>query len=154
MLCLYAGKAFSYFASQQSWIQEVFYHPIEDNTDVCLLKSKCIPSQRVNHVQHVIWICIRKSTGVIEKAYCSCMAGLVKYCTQYYSYSILFWLQLVFFLFLTAVKLYWITVQFSFHACKSSAGQGSPVVWTPSKTHGIHAKSTSLLWWSGGVEDC
>ena len=77
----HAGKAFSYFASQESWIKEVWYHPVSDDSSVCLLKSSCTPSQRISQIPHKLWVCLHKKTGAVERAYCTCSAGLV-YFTQ------------------------------------------------------------------------
>ena len=86
-MCVCAGKAFSYFASQEAWIKEVLYHPVSDDSSVCLLKTKCTPSQRVSQVPHKLWVCLQKRTGAIERAYCTCMAGFV--CTVTCSMTVL-----------------------------------------------------------------
>jgi len=72
-----AGKAFSYFASQEAWIKEVLYHNVADDSPVCLLKTTCTPSQRLSHEPHRLWVCLEKKTGAVRRAYCTCMAGLV-----------------------------------------------------------------------------
>lgn len=76
-MCVYTGKAFSYFASQESWIREVFYHPISDASTACLLRTACTPSQRVGHISHKLWVCFHKQSGTVLRAYCTCMAGCV-----------------------------------------------------------------------------
>ena len=67
------GKAFSYLDSQ--WLKEVFYHPISDTHELCLLKSQSTPSQRIGNVPHKIWVCVKKINGTVEAAYCTCFAG-------------------------------------------------------------------------------
>ena len=67
------GKAFSYFDSQ--WLKDVFYHPISDSHELCFLKSQSTPSQRIGNVPHKIWVCVKKITGTVEAAYCTCFAG-------------------------------------------------------------------------------
>jgi len=81
-LCCYGviGKAFSYFASKESWIKEVLYHKVSDDSRVCLLKTSCTPSQRISQIPHKLWVCIHKKSGAIEKAYCTCLAGLLQVC--------------------------------------------------------------------------
>ena len=74
-MCLWSGKAFSYFHSQEAWIQEVYWHGISDDSEVCLLKCDCIPSQRIKNLPHRLWVCIHKVSGAVEQAYCTCMAG-------------------------------------------------------------------------------
>ncbi|CAL9683155.1 unnamed protein product [Knipowitschia caucasica] len=75
------GKAFSYFASQESWIQEVFYRDDAD-PDLCVLKATCTPSQSIRAVPHKLWVCFQKKTGAICSAYCSCFAGLGATCNH------------------------------------------------------------------------
>ncbi|XP_067939760.1 uncharacterized protein [Watersipora subatra] len=73
------GKAYSYFFND--WIQEVFFYDIRD-TDACYLKSTCTPSQRVNDIPHSQWIKVLKSSGVVQSAFCSCVAGLSQTCNH------------------------------------------------------------------------
>ena len=40
------GKAYRYFTN--SFISEILYHNIDENSKFCLLKTKGVPSQRVN----------------------------------------------------------------------------------------------------------
>lgn len=67
------GKAYSYFKSH--WLQEVFYHPISDDSSLCILKSQCTPSQAVRSLPHDVWVAVDKANGKIYSAYCSCFAG-------------------------------------------------------------------------------
>ena len=74
LLCDYKeGKAFSYFAS--NFLFEIFYHPISATAADCFLRAKCIPSCAVNDEPHDVWVCVRKQTGMILSAYCTCFAG-------------------------------------------------------------------------------
>lgn len=74
LLCDYKeGKAFSYFAS--SFLFEILYHPISATSANCFLKANCRPSYAVNDEPHDVWVCVRKQTGTILSAYCSCFAG-------------------------------------------------------------------------------
>lgn len=74
------GKAYSYFDAK--WLGEVFYHEISPTYDVCFLKSESRPSQKINNVPHKIWVCVNKTTGTIESAYCTCFAGLGSTCNH------------------------------------------------------------------------
>ena len=38
-----SSKAYSY--CKQGWLGEIFYHPISESTDLCIIKSDCRPSQ-------------------------------------------------------------------------------------------------------------
>lgn len=66
------GKGYIYFAS--GWLKEVFYHPLSDSSNLCLLKASCRPSQNLN-IPWEMWICIAKKTGDIHSAFCTCFAG-------------------------------------------------------------------------------
>ncbi|XP_019625005.1 PREDICTED: uncharacterized protein LOC109470485 [Branchiostoma belcheri] len=74
------GKAFSYFDS--GFINEVLYHPINENSNVCFVKSTSGRSQRKNDEAHRVWVALQKSTGKIRTAYCSCFAGLGSTCNH------------------------------------------------------------------------
>ncbi|XP_070579493.1 uncharacterized protein [Ptychodera flava] len=67
------GKAFSYFSSQ--FLFEVNYHHVGTDKKYCILKSKCIPSQKISAMPHDVWVVIHKKNGEIHSAYCSCLAG-------------------------------------------------------------------------------
>ena len=67
------GKAYSYF--QCDWLKEVFYCPISKQHECCYLKAKCTPGNRVNYPPHNLWVKIKKKSGDIVSAYCSCVAG-------------------------------------------------------------------------------
>ena len=74
---IFPGKEFSYFASCQSWIKEVFFHPVAPDSVFCILKSECTPSQNVQQIAHNLWVVLEKATGKIKSAYCSCFARYV-----------------------------------------------------------------------------
>jgi hypothetical protein len=67
------GKAYSYFDSK--WLDQVFYHPISDDSSICLVKSQSIPSQKIKNNPHQVWVAIEKKTGTIKSSYCTCFAG-------------------------------------------------------------------------------
>ncbi len=67
------GKAYSYFDS--AWLKEVFYHPIDDGSKYCVLRSESTPSERLHHIPHKIWVAIEKKSGTVMSAYCTCFAG-------------------------------------------------------------------------------
>ena len=66
------GKAYRYFAN--GFIGEVFVNQ-QDNNYV-IMKTKCVPSQRVSSKQYDVWAIITES-GKITAAYCTCTAGLL-----------------------------------------------------------------------------
>ena len=45
-----SSKAYSY--CKRGWFGEIFYHPISESTDLCIIKSDCRPSQRINDTKH------------------------------------------------------------------------------------------------------
>ena len=81
LLCDYKEqKAYSYFTSK--FIFEVMYHNIKLESAYCFMKCKCQPSQRVTDVAHDVWVLLRKHTGDIVCAYCTCFAGLGQTCNH------------------------------------------------------------------------
>ena len=66
-------KAFSYFKSK--FLYEVCYHQITPDSIHCFLRAKCTPSMRLREIPHDTWACIRKDTGEVHSAYCTCFAG-------------------------------------------------------------------------------
>ena len=73
-------KAYSYFDSK--WLGEVFYHEISPAHELCFLKSESIPSQKIKRIPHKIWVCVNKTNGTVESAYCTCFAGLGSTCNH------------------------------------------------------------------------
>ena len=81
LLCDYKEqKAYSYFSSK--FVFEIEYHPISDKSEYCFLKSKCSPSQRLSDIPHDVWVSVKKQTGEINSAYCTCFAGLGQTCNH------------------------------------------------------------------------
>ena len=75
-----SSKAYSY--CKQGWLGEIYYHPVSQSTDLCIIKSDCRPSQRINDTHHKLWILLSKTKGTILQAHCSCMAGLGSSCNH------------------------------------------------------------------------
>ena len=75
-----SSKAYSY--CKQGWLGEIFYHPISESTDLCIIKSDCRPSQRINDTKHKLWIFLSKAKGKVLQAHCSCMAGMGSSCNH------------------------------------------------------------------------
>ena len=69
------GKAYSYFDAR--WLKDVTYHGITDQSNYCYLQSTSVPSQNINSVAHKVWVLVRKKTGDVESAYCTCFAGYI-----------------------------------------------------------------------------
>jgi len=67
------GKAYSYFDA--SWLKEINYHPIDNESLYCFLGSKSTPSQNINNIPHEVWVLLQKNSGKVEAAYCTCFAG-------------------------------------------------------------------------------
>ena len=68
-----SGKAFSYYYCD--WLQEIFYAPMSKQQPCCYLKTECIPSNRLNNPPHKLRVKVKKETGEVISAYCSCVAG-------------------------------------------------------------------------------
>ena len=92
------GKAYTHFAN--SFIGEILYHNIDEKSKFCLLKTKCVPSQRVNMKQYSVWVVCHKDLvnsirGEIASAFCTYNAGLYGSCNHVASLSLefmlLFW---------------------------------------------------------------
>ncbi|KAK6171766.1 hypothetical protein SNE40_018199 [Patella caerulea] len=74
------GKAYEYFSS--SWLGEIFYHTISVDSPYCLLRCCCTPSQRIKDESHKVWVCLKKESGAVKAAYCTCTAGLGQTCNH------------------------------------------------------------------------
>ncbi|KAK3109102.1 hypothetical protein FSP39_023080 [Pinctada imbricata] len=74
------GKAYEYL--QSIFVKEIFYHPISAASEICYLRAKCTPSQRLRDADHTMWIMVRKVSGDIVSAFCSCTAGLGQTCNH------------------------------------------------------------------------
>ncbi|KAK3106464.1 hypothetical protein FSP39_020531 [Pinctada imbricata] len=73
-------KAYEYL--QSNFVKEIFYHPISAASEICNLRAKCTPSQRLRDANHTMWIMVRKVSGDIVSAFCSCIAGLGQTCNH------------------------------------------------------------------------
>ena len=76
------GKAYRYFSCE--FVREIIYFDLA-NTDLCILKSKVVPCQRVNNKPYDVWAILQKNTvdkpgGDILSAYCTCTAVLQGSC--------------------------------------------------------------------------
>lgn len=74
------GKAYRYFTN--GFIGEILINNISDESKLCILKTKCVPSQRVSARQYDVWVIVRKdqingTSGEILGGYCTCTAGLL-----------------------------------------------------------------------------
>lgn len=68
------GKAYRYYTD--GFLGELFITFPQQNPNICILKSKCVPSQRVSMKQYDVWVIIQKE-GQILGGYCTCTAGLL-----------------------------------------------------------------------------
>ena len=86
MKCEYKeGKAYRYFTDE--FVKEIFINPISDLSKYCMMKTRCVPSQRVSSRPYDVWAIIQKDTeecpgGEVVSAYCSCPAGLLESCNH------------------------------------------------------------------------
>ena len=75
------GKAYRYYAD--GFIGELFITKPQKNQNIVIMKTKCVPSQRVSSKQYDVWVIIQnvsvgeKLAGEILKGYCTCTAGLL-----------------------------------------------------------------------------
>ena len=79
------GKAYRYFTNK--FIGEILFHYVSDESQFCILKTKCVPSQRVLMKQYDVWVICRKNIGdfiegEILAGYCTCTAGLLGSCNH------------------------------------------------------------------------
>ncbi|XP_066934311.1 uncharacterized protein [Clytia hemisphaerica] len=79
------GKAFRYFSN--GFLGEVSINQISPLSKYCVLKAKCVPSQRLNNKQYDVWCVVEKKTktdtgGKIMAGYCTCTAGLLGSCNH------------------------------------------------------------------------
>jgi len=74
------GKSYRYFACD--FVKEILYHPINQKSKYCFLKSKVTPSQRTSSTPYNVWAAIERESpgGKIISSYCSCTAGLLGSC--------------------------------------------------------------------------
>ena len=79
------GKAYRYFSCE--FVREIFFNEIKEESPVCLLKCKVVPSQRVNSKPYDVWAVVEKNKphdagGYIHSAYCTCTAGILGTCNH------------------------------------------------------------------------
>ena len=79
------GKAYRYFSNK--FIGEILFHCISDESKFCILKTKCVPSQRVSMKQYDVWVICRKNKGdfiggEILAGCFTCTAGLLGSCNH------------------------------------------------------------------------
>ena len=78
------GKAYRYFSCE--FVRGIIYFDLA-NTDLCILKSKIVPCQRINNKPYDVWAILQKDTvdkpgGDILSAYFTCTAGLQSSCNH------------------------------------------------------------------------
>ena len=79
------GKAYRYFSCE--FIREIYINELNEETLVCILKYKVIPSQRINSKPYDVWAVVQKNKpnvpgGCIRSAYCTCTAGILGTCNH------------------------------------------------------------------------
>ena len=79
------GKCYRYF--ENDFVREILFHPITVASKFCILKTKVIPSQRVNSKPYDVWVVLTKDRtdepgGNIKSSFCSCTAGLGGTCNH------------------------------------------------------------------------
>ena len=52
------GKGYRYFAS--SFVKEVYYHPVDDDMPLCILKCRVTPSQNTSKTPYNVWALVTK----------------------------------------------------------------------------------------------
>ena len=79
------GKACRYFTN--SFIGEILYQNINEKSKFCLLKTKCVPSKRINMKQYNVQVVYRNDLidsigSEILSTYCTCTAWLYGSCNH------------------------------------------------------------------------
>ena len=77
------GKAYRYFTD--NFISELYYNNINDESNYCYLRTKCLSSKRVSWKSYDVWVLVKKNFkyevgGVILSAYCTCTTGILGSC--------------------------------------------------------------------------
>lgn len=73
-------KAYSYFKS--GWLDELFYHGIDEKSKFCILKAECRKSQNIRDTNHKLWLVIEKKSAHVRSCHCTCMAGMSETCNH------------------------------------------------------------------------
>ena len=71
-------KAYSY--SKSGWLQPLYFQKLS-GSKYCIFKANCRQSQRINEINHKLWIIMEKS-GKIRSCHCTCMAGMSQSCNH------------------------------------------------------------------------
>ena len=66
------SKAYSYYKSD--WLQPLYFHKLS-GSKYYIFKGECRQSQRINEINHKLWI-ITKKSGKIRSCHCTCMASI------------------------------------------------------------------------------
>ena len=56
-------------------VQVVEYNPIDAESPYCALRAKITPSQRITEKPHQAWVYLDKTSGSVNCAHCTCVAG-------------------------------------------------------------------------------
>ena len=88
---LKAYKVAQFWIFLSGWLQETYFLKTKSNNKhLCILKTKCSPSQTLDDEPHNVYILHQKDDGLTEGAYCSCTAGYEIYaCFSLFSISCL-----------------------------------------------------------------
>ena len=54
------GKCYRYFAND--FVRDIHFHPISEHSELCILKCKVVPSQRVTSKPYDVWSIVVKDT--------------------------------------------------------------------------------------------
>ena len=73
-----ARKAYSFYKS--GFVDKLYL--LKGSNDRTIIKSKCIPSQRINEKKHELWFIINSGSGEVVSSYCTCTAGLAESCNH------------------------------------------------------------------------
>ena len=65
----------SYSLFHAGHVQTVLWHPVSEESPVCILRTKVTRSQSVQEKAYEAWATVHKSNGQISAAHCTCMAG-------------------------------------------------------------------------------
>ncbi|XP_066930803.1 uncharacterized protein [Clytia hemisphaerica] len=80
------GKAYRYYSD--GFLGELQITFPKQNPNVCVMRCKCLPSQRVSMKQYDVWAIIQQKDtdneidGQILRGYCTCTAGLLGSCNH------------------------------------------------------------------------
>ena len=73
------SKAYSYY--KPGWLQQPLYFHKLTGRKYCIFKGECRQSQRINKINHKLWIIMEKSAK-IRSCHCIFMAGMGQSCTH------------------------------------------------------------------------